>query len=97
MKTVWKFPCNLDEVNDNNQIVFNMPAGAKVISTEVQHGIVVIWAVIDDQVPEVQRRRFEFVGTGAPLLQSETKEYRFVGTVMLISGNLVWHVFEVIG
>lgn len=99
-KVIWKFPL-LDKIE--------MPAGAEVLSVQMQHGQACLWAVVD---PAAQRetRRFCIHGTGSGF---DHDHGRFVGTFQMDEGALlrtllfagdgtrlyrrtpvVWHLFE---
>lgn len=92
MKTVWKFPLYIDDVQD-----VEMPEGAEVLSVQEWPGAelgapLVMYALVDDDAFKV-RRRFRIVGTGNPaddLLPLD----RFLGSVITAGGALVWHVWE---
>ncbi|MFI4861756.1 MAG: hypothetical protein ACIAXF_13880 [Phycisphaerales bacterium JB063] len=59
------------------------------ISVGLQHGDVVMWCLVDmDRGPS--RVRVEVRGTGHPIHGDIGK---FLGTVLMDNGNLVWHVF----
>lgn len=80
---VWKF-----EITDPETPV-PMPYGAVVLSVGVQRGKVCLWAMVDPNSPSVVRR-FVIVGTGHPV----PGHGRFIGTVLLHHGDLVFHVWE---
>ncbi len=84
--SVWKFVLRVDDV-----VAVQMPAGARVLSCGNQYGEVCVWAVVDVAAPLVERR-FRIAGTGHPLTAADAGA--FVGTVMLVSGTLVFHVFD---
>lgn len=67
-----------------------MPEGAKVLSAHVQNGSICIWALVDPSKPMVLRT-FKVIGTGWKI---EDTQLEFIGTVLLESGRLVFHVFE---
>lgn len=68
-----------------------MPEGAKILCVQVQYDQPAIWAIIDDEKP-MKNRVFRIVGTGHPI-DFDTQNY--IGTVQLLDGNLVFHVFEI--
>lgn len=74
-----------------------MPEGAKVLSAHAQNGSVCIWALVDPSKPIVLRT-FKVIGTGwkieEPEFGSPMTQLEFIGTVLLESGRLVFHVFE---
>lgn len=86
MKTIWKFPLSLSD-----ESVFKMPSGAKVLSAGVQEERIHIWAEVDPDKIQVLKR-FYVVGTGHPM---PIGNLRFIDTVHMAGGELVFHVFEV--
>ncbi len=83
MKTIYKYV--LDET-------IRMPDGAAIYSVGVQEGKAVVWALVDTDMPTVERKMM-IVGTGwdfthDPRLQTA----RFIGTIQ--QPPFVWHVFE---
>ena len=95
MKTIWKFPLELIDEQD-----VMMPKGAKILSVHVQvsidvseaHEIVCLWALVDPDA-KLQKRVIEIFGTGNPI-DVPGVTHKFIGTVQMRGGSLVWHVFE---
>lgn len=88
MKTIWKY-----KLHAGDTCSLSMPAGAEVLTTQVQAEEVCIWALVDDQAKE-ERRTFCVYGTGHPI--KTTDPLLYVGTFQLMGGSLVFHVFELI-
>lgn len=86
MKTIWKFPVKI-----NDEFSLAMPAGARVLSVQDQRGGTVMWALVDDSAPKVERRFF-VRGTGHPC--DGLDHAVFVGTFQLHGGAIVFHLFE---
>lgn len=84
-KTVWKFQV------DPMAGTIAMPVGAQIISTEEQHGCIVLYALVEPDT-KTEQRKVAVVGTGhwAPDWVS-TKN--FIGTVKMMGGTLMFHVF----
>jgi len=90
MKTVYKFPFTVQD-----EICLQMPKGAQILSVQMQHGVPVIWALVDpDRDTPVVERQFHLAGTGHPLPNALGK---FVGTFQMMNGDLVLHLFERLG
>ena len=95
MKTIWKFPL---EVTDEQTVM--MPKGAEILSAHVQvsvdvdaaHESVCLWALVDTDA-KLQKRVVEIFGTGNPI-DIPGVTHKFIGTVQMRGGSLVWHVFE---
>lgn len=88
MKKVFKFPLKIEE--DEQDIM--MPAGAKVLTVQVQSGVPCLWAECNPDA-ECVSRTFLIRGTGHPIDDGIEKEY--IGTIQLHGGSLVLHVFEI--
>lgn len=50
-----------------------------------------MWALVDPDAP-VRPRRIRIAGTGHPL--DDVDQLEFLGTVQVVQGQLVFHVFE---
>lgn len=82
--TIWKYTIEIADVQ-----VLMLPAGARILTVQIQHGTVCAWAVVDPEALLVARKLF-IVGTGHPTDLNESDIY--LGTVQ--QGGFVWHVFE---
>lgn len=80
--TIWKFPLALDPGTE----AIKLPAGAEVLTVQMQCGIPVLWARVD---PEAEPADFaiECVFTGG----RSHSAGRYVGTVQV--QGLVYHYF----
>ncbi len=85
-KTIWKYPAS-----PGGPWTQMMPAGAEVLSVQVQRSQVVMWVLVDANRPE-EAREFTAYGTGHPMPDNPGK---FIGTFQLASGDLIFHLFEV--
>ena len=85
MKSIWKFPI---EITDRQTV--NMPKTATILSVQIQHGAVCMWALVDTEEPTVDRT-FIVHGTGHPCI-CDASEY--IGTFQVASGALVFHLCE---
>ena len=85
MKTIWKFTLK-------PQCELLMPKGAEVLSAREQYGAVCLWVLVDPDATAQEARHFRVRGTGHSI---EGDPGRFIDTVTLQGGALVWHVFEV--
>jgi len=88
MKTTWKFPLGIED----RQTV-KMPKGAYVLpSAQTQFDRLTVWAIVDDKAP-MEDREFRIAGTGHPLDDLNPADWKFLGTVQMMDGGLIWHVF----
>ncbi len=65
-----------------------MPAGASVLTVQMQNDQPYIWAEVDTDRP-METRHFEIVGTGHAI---SSLSIDYVGTVQ--AGPLVWHIYQ---
>jgi hypothetical protein len=90
MRTIWKFPL---AGNDANNVV--MPAGAKVLTVQMQDRDVTLWAEVDDKAKTNEARVFLIFGTGHPMPREMGYRDVYIGTVQ--DRSFVWHVYEQTG
>lgn len=67
----------------------DMPSAARILSVQVQHDTLCLWAVIDPEAP-VHPRMIRVVATG----KTFDNDGAYLGTVQLERGQFVFHVFE---
>jgi hypothetical protein len=97
MKSVFKYPF---EIQDNFEI--EMPVDAQILHVGAQPSVgshfnarACIWALVDlDLNIPKQIRKFRLAGTGHPIEEALSKS-EFIGTIMLLEGQLVFHLFDV--
>lgn len=87
MKRIYKYPLPAGRLYTND---LRMPAGARILSVQVQHQVVCLWAVVDPEA-EVTTRRLLVRDTGD---SCEGLSETFIGTFQLEGGNTVGHVFD---
>lgn len=71
----------------------DLPAGAEVVSVAPPRDLsssLDLWAVVDPDRATV-KRHFRIAGTGHPLPDDAA---RFLGTVPMSQGSVIFHVFE---
>jgi len=91
MKKVFKYTLAFTDY-----VELELPVGAKILHFDIQHGDPRIWALVDPtHTVEREIRKFRLAGTGHPITELDS-ELKFIGTVMMQGGTLVWHLFEVI-
>jgi hypothetical protein len=86
MKTIWKF-----QVPVQDEITVDMPVGAKILTVQMQAGSPCIWALVDADAP-VQPRHFAWRGTGHDA--GGLALLKYVGTVSILGGGLIFHLFD---
>ncbi len=91
MKAIWKFPVPVED-----EIAVGIPAGAEILCVQVEITPVgpaapYVWALVETTAPD-ELRRFAWRGTGHDA--SGLAGARYVGTVQLLGGALVFHLFD---
>lgn len=91
MRSIYKY----DIVNTSNGIIEGPIT--KLLTAQVQHGTIVVWAEVDTEAPN---RKFEVfpLGTGWPLDPPAGKEcildtHTYLSTVQMAGGSLIFHVY----
>ena len=91
MTTIYKYEL---EVTDSQEI--SLPPSASILSAQVQQGKVCLWVrLYPAELYLADAREIRIYGTGHPI--EPTLNLRFIDTVQLANGSLVFHVFEVLG
>lgn len=90
MRTVYKY-----ELEEGVNYIF-LPCDYKVLSVQNQHNKIVLYCLVETLVKGISKVRFEVVGTGYEV-RSNPYNSKFIGTVMLDDGDLVYHVFHKMG
>jgi hypothetical protein len=70
-----------------------MPQGAVILSVGMQRNFGVIWAIVDEDAPPVNRK-FEVLLTGSTVPDATAVLGKFLGTLILGDGDFVLHVFD---
>lgn len=86
MRTVHKYPL----AGGTGEHVIPMPAGALLLTIQLQGGMPCLWALIDTE-RELVKRHLTIVGTG---WEMQPQPGRYVGTFQTEGGRFVWHVFD---
>ena len=87
-KAILKFPLSVQDTT-----ILNMPVGSEVLHFDSQYDVLNIWAICDTKAVVTEERVFFLAVTGERLPQGNLK---YIGTVLLSSGTMVVHLFEVI-
>lgn len=91
MRSIWKFDLPVRDVAE-----VEMPAGARVLTVQTQHGNAQLWAIVDTEAPK-ETRRFFVIGTGHSLpdaIDDGDGALKHLGTFQLFDGGFIGHVFE---
>jgi hypothetical protein len=77
------------EVTDRQDV--RLPWNARVLSVQVQQGLLCVWYLCDDEIVTKEPITFYVIGTGHRA--DHVSQCTFLGTVQLDGGRLVFHVF----
>ena len=91
MLTVYKY-----KLQTTNYTRLELPMGAKLLHVAAQavpggDDAICLWALVDPTA-KTESKIFRVAGTGHPIENEE--RWRFIGTVFLFGGDLVFHIFE---
>lgn len=76
--------------------LLDLPAGAKILTVQVQNDEPQIWALVDPGQKSKVSHNFRVAGTGHDI--TETKDdLEYIGTFQIAGGQLIFHLFEIIG
>jgi len=90
-KTIYKF-----HLNPGTNVV-PMAKGATLLSVQMQNNLITVWALVDNPAAE-SMRHIMVLGTGWEVEDVESSTIiasRFLGTVQLMGGARVFHVFDI--
>lgn len=87
MQTIWKFPLRIADVQ-----TIEMPAGAQILTAQVQYDELQLWAIVNPDAPE-SWRTFAIATTGRVMHFTPDK---YIATFQLHDGAFVGHLFEVL-
>lgn len=82
---IWKY-----ELEICYRQAVNMPAGAKLLCIQMQHGKPYIW-MLCDPMEQPEQRHIAIYETGQPISRDPGI---YIGTFQIANGSLVFHVFD---
>lgn len=85
MKVVWKYAIPIED-----EFTIEMPSDAQILKIDVQAGEPQLWILVD-ALRINTKRYFKLVSTGHPF---DDNGYWYVGTLQLLYGAAVFHLFE---
>lgn len=83
---IYKYPL---EVTDRQEVF--MPMGATLLTAQMQHGILQLWSLVDENEQAETARKIAIFGTGNPMPDDPSA---YLATFQMSGGALVFHVFE---
>lgn len=88
MKTIFKYTL---ETHDEQDVT--LPVGSEILTVKEQYGDICLWALVDPGEAKKEDRRIRILGTGHSF-EDDFERTRYLGTVLMSGGSLVWHIFE---
>jgi hypothetical protein len=85
-KEIWKYTLKTTDVQ-----TVPLPINAKILHVGVQRERICLWAEVDPIEAAFTSHIFRIIGTGHPIF--DTYQLKYLGTVMLQGGSLVFHVY----
>jgi len=89
MKKVFKY-----QFVANDYVTFGLPIGAEILTVQEQKGNLCLWALVDPNEHWIENRVIRMAGTGHPI--DDVAQYRYINTIQLLGGELIFHFFEVV-
>lgn len=91
-KSIWKFKLDTSDI-----IIVEMPIGAEILTVQEQNDKPCLWALVNIDEVEKEKRTFCVYGTGHIISSNSSNDMKkYIGTYQLMGGCLVFHVFELI-
>lgn len=85
MQTIWKFPVPMQDL-----FSLEMPANARILCIQIQHGSPQLWAAVTNN-GNMETRTFRLAGTGHEIPIGLI----YIGTFQLNEVTFVGHLFEI--
>ena len=76
------------------QFTLDLPRRAKFLKAGVQHGNPVAWFQCEEN-DEIEKRHFVEIGTGVDYVVGEDYDAKYLDTITMASGALIWHIYEI--
>lgn len=86
MKSIYKFTLLIAD-----QQTLTLPKGSKILSVTEQRGDIVLYALVDPTTENTEKALIIIHGTGHEA--NDVDDCTFLGTVKMLGGNLMFHVF----
>jgi hypothetical protein len=74
-----------------NRAIIEMPMGAKILTVQVQRNVPRIWAMVNPEETQREKRIFQVYGTGHKM---KSVPGIYIGTFQIDEGRFIYHVFE---
>lgn len=88
MKKIHKYTLSIIDYQ-----TIDVPPDYEVLTAQIQNGDIQLWILVDPTTPDYTRLKIGIFGTGNPIYEPVKK---YISTVQLDDGKLVFHVFELV-
>ena len=88
--TIHKYPLKAID----KQVVI-MPLNSQILTVQMQRDQMYMWAMVTESNTDKEGHLIEIIPTGVTL--NDNVKRRYICTVQMCGGSLIWHVFEVEG
>ena len=79
------------KIDITDKQILTLPKGAKILSVINQFNVACIYAMVDTETTETEKYSLQCYGTGHPIRHDDS--YKFLGTVAMLDGNFIYHLF----
>ena len=87
MKIIYKYSIQITDTQ-----TLRIPSDAQILCVQMQGAQACLWALVDSDAPLFAPRYIRVIGTGHAIANPEV--LRYIGTIQLHEGSLIFHVFE---
>ena len=88
MRTIWKY-----ELDITDSQTLEMPINADILTVQIQRETAQLWALVNPELSK-ENRYIQIYGTGHNV--TEDLDLKYISTIQLQSGDLIFHIFEVV-
>ena len=74
--------------------ILDLPKEAKILTAQIQVDKLCLWALVDPE-EKIESRVIQIFGTGHDV--EPNANLRYISTVQLVGGQLIYHIFEEVG
>lgn len=85
-RSIYKYKIDIDDTQ-----TLTLPKGAEILSVINQFDDACIYAIVDTDTTETEEYSLQCYGTGHTIRHDDS--YKFLGTVAMLGGNFIYHVF----
>lgn len=89
MKTIYKY-----KIEHVDEPIVLLPKGAVILSVDVQHEELNLWAIVDPDEKGKEITRFALIPTGGKIFFPIERSV-FLKTIQFANGHLVFHLFRI--